>query len=103
MIDAVDGSGGSRLLRQLACAFVAAYAVFLFAEPLGHHDLPCHIKSPLHCASCVVSPLSTGSRQASAADIGHLANAGNVIADGFLPLSVLPSVRASGRAPPVRI
>lgn len=50
------GSGVPRAGRPWVLAALVAYAVLLAANPLLHHDVACHQKSPTHCAACTSSP-----------------------------------------------
>jgi hypothetical protein len=37
-------------------AILGVYAPLLAANPLLHHDVACHLKSPTHCVACTSSP-----------------------------------------------
>jgi hypothetical protein len=45
-----------RAWRPWAVVALAVYAILLMANPLLHHDVACHVKSPTHCVACTSSP-----------------------------------------------
>jgi hypothetical protein len=53
----MTGSPGPRQARQARAVALAIglYALVLAAAPAFHHDLACHVKSPTHCTTCLVS------------------------------------------------
>ena len=96
--------GGTLLKRRLLARVGAAiYAVFLVTAPFEHHDLPCELKTPLHCTACTASVL--GSDPQAPAGIGEaiLADAGSAIAFQAVTDGVLLVVRSTGRSPPPHI
>jgi hypothetical protein len=88
---------------RTAALIAALYAVFLVTVPFEHHDLACHLKTPLHCTSCASSPLSVGSHAPFTPDSSRLADAGRAIACHFLSESALLAPASSGRSPPVLV
>ena len=91
--------GQYRSLRSVSVE-VAIYLAILLAAPFTHHDLDCHLKTPLHCPACASSQVGLNTPLPAAARAADLPDAGNVItcqppANG----AVLP-VRSSGRSPP---
>jgi hypothetical protein len=86
--------------RRLAVAAVALYAMFLATTPFEHHDLLCHLKTPLHCTSCASSPLSVNPHTPAVLERTRLADAGRAIAvEIACEGAVLPEA-SSGRSPP---
>lgn len=69
----MTGSSGPRHVphaRAVALA-IGLYALVLVAAPAFHHDLACHVKSPTHCTTCLVSvtaPRANGAAGLVAAD-----------------------------------
>ena len=86
--------------RRVALLGTVLYFVFLAADPFGHHDLACHLRTPLHCTSCASSPLSSVPQTPNLPDGGHLADAGSAVALLSLGDSALLTVRSTGRSPP---
>jgi len=69
--------------------------------PLAHHDVVCHLKSSIHCTTCVVGSSGETPSSAIALDRLRMADAGRAI---LPPAAGCPSnlVRASsGRSPPL--
>jgi hypothetical protein len=95
----VKGCGIRRWRRFTAFAF-ALYVVFLVTAPFEHHDLVCHLKTPLHCASCTSSPLGADPYAPQVPTGGRLADAGRPVSFQPLPDSVLLDNTSSGRSPP---
>jgi hypothetical protein len=86
--------------RRLAAAAVALYAVFIATAQFEHHDLLCHLKTPLHCTSCASSPLSVNPHAPATLDGCRFADAGRAfVADCLCEGTLLPTA-ASGRSPP---
>lgn len=90
---------GSRF-RRLALLGVILHALFLAAADFEHHDLACHLKTPLHCTSCALSQLGSDPHAPFAPGACGLSDAGRAVA--FLPdsESALLAVRTTGRSPP---
>jgi len=86
----------------LALLCAALYTFMAEANPVRHHDLVCHSKTPTHCEACAQSPAVSGTEahfrleQPVLRDLGDVAD-GRGTAVHFQP--VLPR---SGRAPPLR-
>jgi hypothetical protein len=76
------------------------HLAFLAVAPFEHHDLQCHLKTPLHCAACASSPLSPAPRAAHSPAPSLLTDVGVasvlVVADKDTCLAV----RTPGRSPP---
>jgi hypothetical protein len=94
---------GVRALRSRSLANIGAavYAVFLVIAPLGHHDLACHVKTPLHCASCTTSQLGSDPHPPVILGAWSLADAGSAVGFELLIDGFLLSARSTGRSPPV--
>src|SRR5258706_9016358 len=94
----------SRRLRarwpSVVFAGVAVYVIFLIAAPFDHHDLLCHLRTPLHCTSCTSSPLGFVPAPQPAVRTPILADAGHVFAPLLIARDLLLSVRSTGRSPP---
>jgi hypothetical protein len=79
---------------------VGLYALVLAAAPAFHHDLACHLKSPTHCTTCLVSvtaPRADGSAGLVAAD---LQDAGVLRADVVDSPERFSFAPRRGRSPP---
>src|ERR1700682_1977777 len=92
-------AGHCRSLRSAAVE-VAIYLVILLVAPFAHHDLDCHLKTPLHCPACASSQVGLNTPLPAVARAADLPDAGDVItrqtpADG----TQLPC-RSLGRSPP---
>lgn len=80
---------------------VALYALFLVVSPLEHHDLVCHLRTPLHCTSCTSTALGADTHVPPVIGAWALSDAGHAVVDA-VPLSgTLLPVRSSGRSPPI--
>jgi hypothetical protein len=97
----VDGHRVRRW-RRFAATAVVVYSVFLATAEFEHHDLACHLKTPLHCTSCASSPLSVHPHTPVVADASRLADAGRAIAVQVLSEGALLALESSGRSPPSR-
>jgi hypothetical protein len=86
--------------RGWLLALLAVYAALLAANPLLHHDVACHLKSPTHCTSCTASPWASRIEAGVPLVSQRLPDAGRVLAKG--PESVRAAVRLApaGRSPP---
>jgi hypothetical protein len=91
---------GLRAWRRFAKVAFALYAVFLVTAQFEHHDLACHLKTPLHCTSCNASPLSSTPRAPVAMHTHRLVEAGRAETFQILSEGALLSTARSGRAPP---
>lgn len=90
----------SARLRRLALLGVVLHALFLAVADFEHHDLLCHFKTPQHCTSCALSPLSSEPRTAVAPDSCCLADAGRAVPLYVNSQGVILSARTTGRSPP---
>jgi hypothetical protein len=94
------GTAGVRCWRRFAALAIVLYCVFLVTAQFEHHDLACHLKTPLHCMSCASSPLSVNPRTPLAPDACRLTDAGRAVFSQPLSESVLLATHSSGRSPP---
>jgi hypothetical protein len=96
--------GGSRALtrrtRSAAVVVLALYALVIAASPAFHHDVACHLTSPMHCTACTASVAAPRAEQAPAVPTPRLHVAGPVddAAEHFPQTT--PSLRIPARAPP---
>lgn len=79
---------------------VALYAAFLVTAPFEHHDLVCHIKTPLHCSACASSLASADPSAMPRVTAAQLADAGRALAVQSLTDGFLLAVASTGRSPP---
>src|SRR4051812_28391273 len=86
--------------RSLTTAAVAIYAAFLIASPFEHHDLLCHLRTPLHCTACAGSALGADLHVLNVSGIWHLPDAGSAVAPAADHPTLLLTVSTSGRSPP---
>lgn len=79
---------------------LAAYAIFLAAAPLEHHDLLCELKTPRHCTACTSSVV--GSDPARSAIVGSwtLTDLGVAVTVELTTHGILLPVCSPGRSPP---
>jgi hypothetical protein len=91
---------GGRKWRPLTTAAVTVYAIFLIASPFEHHDLQCHLRTPLHCTSCAGTALGSNLHSIDIAGVWHLADAGSAPPQVVVARAFLLTVQSSGRAPP---
>ena len=92
-------SKGARL-RRLALLGVILHTLFLAVADFEHHDLACHLKTPLHCTSCALSQLGSDPHPTSVPGACRLADAGRAVAVHVDSESALLAVRTTGRSPP---
>jgi hypothetical protein len=98
----MTGSQGPRQAKQARAVALAIglYALVLAAAPAFHHDLACHLKSPTHCTTCLVSvtaPRADGSAGLVATDLRDAGVLRLDIAGSPERFSFAPLV---GRSPP---
>ena len=86
--------------RQLALAGVLLHTLFLAIADFEHHDIACHLKTPLHCTSCALSPVSSDPHTPFDPGASGLTDAGRAIAANVEFQSAVLSVRTTGRSPP---
>ena len=89
-----------RRLRLLALVGLVLYTIVLFASPLLHHDLACHVKTPAHCDACAMSPVASRVESSAVAGLPGLARAGTVETPREVAPRPFARVAQSGRAPP---
>jgi hypothetical protein len=87
--------------QSLISLCAAVYAVFLVTAPFEHHDLVCHLKTPLHCTSCTGSVLGSAPGHPAVPAAWNLTDAGRVVGFHRLVHGFLLQVRSTGRSPPV--
>ena len=91
---------GARRSQAHTFVGVAMYAVFLITAPFEHHDIICHLKSPLHCTSCTSSVVGSDPDAPAALGASTLDDAGRAVARNILRDGFLLGVRSTGRSPP---
>lgn len=79
---------------------VLFHFAFLVMASFEHHDILCHLKTPLHCTACASSPASSDPHIPNIADGASLADAGTAVAFLFLEKGTVLAVRSPGRSPP---
>jgi hypothetical protein len=92
--------GRSNWLRRLKILSVGLHLLFVISAPFGHHDLVCHLKQPLHCTSCVASPLSSSPKAVHVVGAWTLTEAGRAIETLPSHKGIVLAVRSTGRSPP---
>ncbi|MGH9329219.1 MAG: hypothetical protein ACRD09_02150, partial [Vicinamibacterales bacterium] len=63
-------------LARATLAATGLYALVVLAAPAFHHDLACHVKSPTHCTTCLVSITAPGAHGAAGLVAADLQDAG---------------------------
>jgi hypothetical protein len=86
--------------RRWVLAALAAYAILLAANPLLHHDVACHQKSPTHCAACTSSPWAGRIEAVSPVAERPLPAAGYVEGWSCDPADSAAILQSTGRSPP---
>ena len=79
---------------------VVVYLLVLVAAPFEHHDLACHLKTPLHCTACASSPLGSDPHALQTPNTASLADAGQAVTIFRVLKSAVLAVRTTGRSPP---
>jgi hypothetical protein len=87
-------------LRRLALAGVLLHTIFLAAADFEHHDIACHLKTPLHCTSCALSQVGSDPHSLVVPGAFRLADAGRAVAWNVEAESAVLTVRTTGRSPP---
>ena len=82
---------------------VILHLLFLVTTPFEHHDILCHLKTPLHCTACASSQLSSDPQPAVAPGVSGLADAGRAVFTPFVEKGTVLAVRSPGRSPPASI
>lgn len=96
----MGNSLGHRRSRCLTYVGGAVYALFLILTPFEHHDLACHLKTPLHCSACTSSLVGSDPHAPAALGAWHLADAGLALGLQILAGGILLTVQSTGRSPP---
>jgi hypothetical protein len=91
---------GIRRWRRFAKLAVAVYTLFLLTAQFEHHDLACHLKTPLHCTSCASSLLGADPHSLPITETCRLADAGASVTVQLLLEGVLLTTSTTGRSPP---
>jgi hypothetical protein len=79
---------------------LALYALVVAVSPAFHHDVACHLTSPMHCTACTASVAAPRAEQAPVVPAPRLQVASLVDdADERSPQSA-PCLRLPARAPP---
>jgi len=86
--------------KRLVLLGVLFHFAFLVTAPFEHHDILCHLKTPLHCTACASSPLSSDPHTPNISCGANLAEAGAPVAFLFIEKGTVLAVRSSGRSPP---
>jgi hypothetical protein len=86
--------------RAWLLALLAVYALLLAANPLLHHDVACHLKSPTHCTSCTASPWASRIETGVPLVSQQLPDAGCVVPGGPTSVRAVVRLAPSGRSPP---
>ena len=89
-----------RRWRRSTLAGVILHLLFLVTTPFEHHDLVCHLKTPMHCTACTASPLSADPHTLKIPDTAQLVDAGRAIAFCLVGTNTVLPVRSTGRSPP---
>jgi len=84
-------------------AGVALAVAFLVVAPFTHHDLQCHIKTPLHCTACASGLVSSDPCAPEIGGAPTFAYAGSVSAALPSLRELLLTVRLTGRSPPSHV
>ncbi|HEX2341602.1 MAG TPA: hypothetical protein VHI98_14085 [Vicinamibacterales bacterium] len=93
-------SARRRRVIRATLVSIGLYTLVLLVAPAFHHDLACHLKSPTHCTTCLVSITAPGSHGAAGLVAADPLDAGVLLLDVVgLParLALAPRV---GRSPP---
>jgi hypothetical protein len=86
--------------RSGALLVLALYALVVAVSPAFHHDVACHLTSPMHCTACTASVAAPRAEPAPAVLAPGLRLVGHVVdSDEHSPQSA-PSHRIPARAPP---
>jgi hypothetical protein len=94
-------SGGHPALARATALAVGLYALVLIAAPAFHHDLACHVKSPTHCTTCLVSVTAPRAHGAAGLVLGDLRDAGLLGTDRVGQPDRFRLAPRVGRSPPV--
>jgi hypothetical protein len=94
--------GRYRSLRSVSVE-VAIYLAILLTAPFAHHDLDCHLKTPLHCPACASSQVGLNTPVPAIARTVNLPDAGDVITCQPSAIGTLLPVRSTGRSPPSHV
>lgn len=86
--------------RRQALLALAVFALVVLAAPVLHHDLACHVKTPLHCHACVAKPLASRAEAAFGTEALGLRPLAGVATAEPRVVPCLPAASRPGRAPP---
>jgi len=81
-------------------AILGVYALLLAANPLLHHDVACHLKSPTHCVACTSSPSASRIEADAPLSALMLPEAGRVAGAERLAADTAATFETTGRSPP---
>jgi hypothetical protein len=86
--------------RAWLLPLLAVYALLLATNPLLHHDVACHVKSPTHCTSCNASPWASRIEAGVPLSAQPLPEAGRVVWETLAPARSSAQHELTGRSPP---
>lgn len=86
--------------RPWIAVAVGLYAIVLLGNPILHHDLACHLKTPGHCDACTACPQAPRIESGPGPDPAAHAEAGRVETAGTVAPDVAVCLPTSGRSPP---
>jgi hypothetical protein len=91
----------SRRRRRAALVLaLGTYMVLIGTNPLLHHDLSCHLKSPTHCQACTSNPSASKVEHRISLDVVRLADSGSIHAPAETLPKLAVAVPTAGRSPP---
>ena len=90
----------ARLWKRPVLFGVILHLLFLLTTPFEHHDILCHLKTPLHCTACASSQLSSDPHPPVVPGTSSLADAGRAVQALCVEKGTVLAVRSSGRSPP---
>ena len=79
---------------------VILHLLFLVTTPFEHHDILCHLKTPLHCTACASSQLSSDPHPLVVPSASSLADAGQAVQALCVEKGTVLAVHSPGRSPP---
>lgn len=94
------GRTGRPRARSRALLVLALYAIVVAVTPAFHHDVACHLTSPMHCTACTSTVAAARAEQTVVVLPASLPLAGQMAdRDDDAPQGVR-SLRIPARAPP---
>ena len=96
----MTGTFTPRRWWRLKVLGVALHIAVLLTAPFEHHDILCHLKTPLHCTACASSPLSSQPSSLAVPDLTHLTDAGQAVLVVTPASSAVFVAESNGRSPP---